>query len=160
MDLQYGLRQGCKFSFVHVTHMTKSARGRGKSRSEGTGRGGVGNDLSGLIQNGAQWHFGVIQISAHLGPNESKQPLFEPTCMLWHILHRLFQHPPTPHHPHSSPFHFLNASQTAAGSYALANSQFAGMINSLLWYIYKTQSRGKLYVRALGIGSGINNLFN
>lgn len=34
-------------------------------------RGGE-NILTGLIQ----WHFGVIQISAHLGPNESTQPLF------------------------------------------------------------------------------------
>lgn len=47
----------------------------GKSRREDTRRGGE-NHLSGLIQRGAQWHFGVIHISARLGPNESKQPLF------------------------------------------------------------------------------------
>lgn len=65
---KWDLKQGCKFTF-----MTKAARG--KCRRERTRRGGQ-NNLSGLIQNGAQWHFGVIQISAHLGPNESKQPLF------------------------------------------------------------------------------------
>lgn len=54
-----------KFSVAHVTRMTTSAsevKAGEKEQEEG-------NNLSGLIQSGAQWHYGVIQISARLGPN-------------------------------------------------------------------------------------------
>lgn len=78
----------------HVRQRLQSEVQAGKKTQEE----GEDDHLSGLIQRGAQWHFGVIHISARLGPNSL---FFSPrACCDTSFIVYFSKNPPPPHHPH------------------------------------------------------------